>query len=112
MEAVKESAQAERERERNVIAVDQIVVDRGILPKPTDARKFALQHAELRAIVRETLAMIFKQKSERPLEFIAEEKLEIKPDERSRDWIRERREAAAVAMIHRIVFAAKHSEDS
>jgi hypothetical protein len=53
-------------------AADQIVIDIATLPNPTAARKFALQHAELRAIVRETLAMIFKQKPERPLEFVAD----------------------------------------
>jgi hypothetical protein len=59
-------------RPRDVLVIDQIVLDLNTIPNPVAARQYAMQHAELGAVVDEILTAVFEERSDQPVEFIKE----------------------------------------
>jgi hypothetical protein len=57
---------------KDLLVVDQVVVDLDVLPNPAAAREYAATHPAFRLIVREIFDMIYKQKPENPLDVLRE----------------------------------------
>jgi hypothetical protein len=52
---------------RNLLAVDQLLIDVDVLPNPAAARQYFVAHPELRAIVRWILNIVYEHKPDEPL---------------------------------------------
>jgi hypothetical protein len=57
-------------RPKDLLVVDQVIVDLEVLPNPAAAREYAATHSALRLIVREIFEIIYAQKPEDPIELL------------------------------------------
>jgi hypothetical protein len=59
-------------RPKDLLVVDQIIVDLDVLANPASAREYAATHPALRHVVREVFDMVYRQKPENPLQMLRE----------------------------------------
>jgi hypothetical protein len=52
---------------KDLLAVDSVIVDLGLLPNPVAARQYAAKHPELRTVVHEMITLTCVQKTDDPI---------------------------------------------